>query len=143
MAKTAKKMTTKVPLTRCGGKWTEARFNSFVKSAIRSMSSRWPVKYDALKEAKVGIKVNPKTGRNAMHYKCACCGEDFPVKEVQVDHKEPLVPTDGTATNDWNVIISRALPEIDGLQVLCKNCHKDKTRMENDERRSSRKHSNP
>lgn len=143
MAKTAKKMNTKVPLTRCSGNWTEARYNSFVKSAIRQMSSRWPVKYDVLKDAKVGIKVNPKTGRNAMHYRCAECGGEFPVKEVQVDHKEPLVPTDGTSANDWNVIIARALPEADGLQVLCKSCHSVKTKEENNERRSSRKHSDP
>lgn len=144
MAKTAQKMTgNKEPLTRCSGRWTEARYNSFVKSAIRSMTSRWPVKYDALRAAQVGVKVNPKTGRNAMHYKCACCGGDFPVKEVQVDHLEPLIPTDGTSQNDWNVIIGRALIEIEGFQVLCKPCHKVKTKEENDERRISRKHSNP
>lgn len=142
MAKSAKKMTgSKVPLTRCSERWTEARYNSFIKSAIRSMTSRWPVKYDALRAAQVGVKVNPKTGRNAMHYKCACCGEDFPVKEVQVDHKEPLIPTDGSSQNDWNIIINRALVEIEGFQVLCKPCHKVKTAEENNERRSSRKHS--
>ena len=142
MAKSAKKMTgSKAPLTRCSERWTEARYNSFIKSAIRSMTSRWPVKYDALRAAQVGVKVNPKTGRNAMHYKCACCGEDFPVKEVQVDHKQPLIPTDGSSQNDWNVIINRALVEVEGFQVLCKPCHKVKTAEENNERRSSRKHS--
>lgn len=130
----------KSPLTRCSGRWTEARYNSFVKSAIRSMSGRWPVKYDAMKKAQVGIMINEKTGRKAMHYKCACCGLNFPAKEVQVDHIEPLVPTDGASQNDWNIIIGRALVEVDGFQVLCKPCHKVKTSEENNERRNSRKH---
>lgn len=140
MAKSAKKMTgSKAPLTRCSERWTEARYNSFIKSAIRSMTSRWPVKYDALRAAQVGVKVNPKTGRNAMHYKCACCGEGFPVKEVQVDHKQPLIPTDGSSQNDWNVIINRALVEVEGFQVLCKPCHRKKTNEENQERKDAKR----
>lgn len=125
--------------TRNNGRWTESRYNSFIKSAIRSMSGRWPVKYDALKAAQAGVKVNEKTGRMAMHYCCAECKNLFPAKDVQVDHIHPIVPLTMVESLDWNVVISNALCEIDGMQVLCKPCHKSKSLEENAERRANKK----
>lgn len=127
----------KPALTHCGGKWTKARYESFIKSAIRAMSGRWPVKFDALKASRVGLKTNPKTGRQAMHHKCACCGGEFPAKEVQVDHIDPIVPI--TGMDSWDNIIARALVEVEGMQVLCKPCHLKKTKEENDRRREYKK----
>lgn len=125
--------------TRNSGRWTEAKYHSFIKSAIRGMSSRWPVKYDALKAAQSGVKINDKTGRMAMHYKCAECGNLFPAKDVQVDHIKPIVPLTMVETLDWNIIIENALCEIDGLQVMCKPCHKQKSLEENAERRANKR----
>lgn len=132
-------MAIKKEYTRNSGRWTESKYNSFIKSAVRSMSSRWPCKYDALKAAQVGIQLNAKTGRQAMHYKCIECGNLFPAKEVQVDHIEPIVPLTMVQEYDWNVIIANALCEKDGLQVMCKICHKKKSLEENAERRENKK----
>ena len=76
---------------RNGGEWTEARFKSFVTSALRAASRRWPPKYAALKAAFVGRKVNAKTGKMAMHYKCAECTKLYVAADVQVDHIKPVV----------------------------------------------------
>lgn len=112
--------------TRNGGEWTEARFRSFVTSALRAASRRWPPKYKALKEAFVGKKVNAKTGKMAMHYKCAACRKQFVAADVQVDHIDPVVdPKKGFVS--WDVFIERMFVEIEKLQVLCKPCHKTKT----------------
>jgi len=120
--------------TRNGGEWTEARFKSFVTSALRAASRRWPPKYKALKEAFVGKMVNAKTGKMAMHYKCANCTKLFVATEVQVDHIEPVVdPKKGFA--GWDVYIDRMFCEIAGLQVLCKVCHTVKTEQEKLERK--------
>ena len=116
------------------GEWTQARFNSFVKSALRSASIRWPPKYQKLSEALVGTKVNQKTGRMAKHYECNLCKGHFPAKDVEVNHILPVVPIEGFTS--WDVIIERMFCEKDGLEVVCKPCHKTITKQENDERKS-------
>lgn len=93
------------------------------------MSRRYPPKYETLNEAFTTQKINPKTKRLAKHYACASCGEDFPAKEVQVDHKVPVVdPTQGFI--NWDTYIPRLFCEKENLQVLCKGCHDVKTKEE-------------
>ena len=119
---------------RNGGEWTDARFRSFVTSALRAASRRWPVKYKALKEAFAGRKVNAKTGKLAMHYTCAACNKLYVATDVQVDHIKPVVdPKKGFTT--WDVYIDRMFCEIENLQVLCKADHKVKTDQEKLERK--------
>lgn len=119
---------------RNGGEWTDARFRSFVTSALRAASRRWPPKFKALKEAFVGRKTNKKTGKLAMHYKCATCKKHFVAADVQVDHVLPVVdPKVGFI--GWDSFIDRIFCEIENLQVLCKPCHKVKTEEEKAERK--------
>lgn len=118
--------------TRNGGRWSEARFNSFVKGALRSASQRWPPKYEKLQEAYVGTKINKSSGRMAKHYKCNVCHEDFPQKEVEVNHITPVVPTSGF--DSWDGVVERLFCETDGLEVVCKPCHRSITNKENKER---------
>ncbi len=120
--------------TRNNNTWTEARFNSFVKSALRGASQRWPPRYTVLSEAYVGQKINPKSGRLAKHYKCSRCLNDFPQKEVQVNHKTPVVLLSGF--DSWNGVIERLFCEKEGLECVCIPCHKTITKEENDERKS-------
>ncbi len=119
---------------RNGGEWTDSRFRSFVTSALRAASRRWPPKYKALKEAFVGRKTNKKTGKLAMHYKCAECKKQFVAADVQVDHVLPVVdPKVGFVS--WDMFIDRIFCEIENLQVMCKPCHKVKTELEKAERK--------
>ena len=71
-------------LLRNGGRWTQARFNSFIKSGLRAMSRRWGPKFECLADACVGTKTNKATGRMAKHYECAECHNQFPAKEVAI-----------------------------------------------------------
>lgn len=112
-----------------GGNWTESRFNSFIKSTLRTGSIKWPPRYETLNDAFVGSKTNAKTGRQAKHYKCNRCQCDFPLKEVQVNHIDPVVPVEGFTT--WDDIIHRMYCEKDKLEVLCIPCHKEVTQEEN------------
>jgi hypothetical protein len=112
-----------------GGQWTESRFHSFIKSALRRASVRWPPRYETLADAFVGSKINSKTGRMAKHYRCSKCGFEFPLKEVQVNHIEPVVPVEGF--DDWDDVIYRMFCEKNGLEVLCVPCHKLVTQEEN------------
>lgn len=114
---------------RNNGDWTEARFNSFVKSALRSASVRWPPKYQCLSDAFTGSQINLKSGRMAKHYRCAKCLGAFPSKDVQVDHIEPIInPCTGFTT--WDSVVNNMFCEADNLQVLCKGCHLLKTNAE-------------
>ncbi len=118
-----------VEKTRNSGQWTEARYTSFIKSALRK--ARWPVKYEVINQAEVGKKINKASGRIAMHYECACCKGHFPRKQVAADHIDPVVdPAKGF--EDWNTFIDRLFIELKGFQVLCKDCHQLKTNKEKD-----------
>lgn len=98
---------------------------------------RWPQKYEALKKAGVGKKTNKRTGRQAEHFKCAECKEFFIARDVQIDHKDPVVDV-YAGFIDWDTYIDRLYCEANNLQVLCKPCHKAKTAQERKERKDGR-----
>jgi len=105
-----------------GGRWTIARYRQFIVSGLRQASLRWPVKADVLKSArrpssKIGKVVRPKC---KWQYQCAACGKWFFRDEVQVHHIEPC----GDILEDAAGFLGRLFAEEDGLQVLCKSCHR-------------------
>lgn len=114
---------------RNGGEWTEARFNSFIKSALRAASRRWPPKYSCLNDAYVDKRVNVKSGRLAKHYRCNACKECYASSDVQVDHVKPIIDPTVGFTN-WNDVINNLFCEKTNLQVLCTTCHNIKTTAE-------------
>lgn len=110
--------------------WTEARKRAFIIASLRNGSRRWPPRYETLNAAKTSKKINKKTKRLAQHYLCAICEDEFPATQVQVDHIKPVVdPKKGF--KDWNTFIKRLFCPADNLQVVCKPCHKVKTKEEN------------
>ena len=116
------------------GKWTQARFNSFIKSALRKATLRWGPKYEVLKDAQTERKINPLSGKLAMMYICGICKEEFPRTQIEVDHIEAVVPHTGFTT--WDDVIHRMFCEEEGFIVLCKKCHKEKTVDEKQRRRN-------
>lgn len=118
--------------------WTEGRLRTFITSTLRGGFRKYPPKYETLKAASVGKKVNAKTNRMAEHFTCNMCKGEFPAKEVQVDHVEPVVcPFTGFV--DWNTFINRLFCEGGNLQVLCSPCHDVKTAEERIERNGNKK----
>lgn len=114
--------------------WTPARVKAFITSTLRAGYRKWPPKYETLKEASVGKKLNKATKRMAEHYVCADCKKEYPGKEVNVDHIEPCVsPVDGFVS--WDVFIERLFCKKDNLQVLCSDCHTKKTNEERKQRK--------
>lgn len=106
--------------------WTEARFWSFVRSALRSAWSRYPVKYKVLANAKRNYKGPNK--QQKYEFQCAECKEWFKAKEVSVDHITPA----GTLRSyeDLPSFVEKLFVSEDELQVLCDKDHKAKTLAE-------------
>jgi 5-methylcytosine-specific restriction endonuclease McrA len=120
---------------RNDGQWTEARFNSFVKGGLRAISQRWPPKYTTLAKAFREQRINVKSGRLAKHYECQSCKNLFPQKDVEVNHRIPIIPT--TGFDSWTGVIERMFCDSKDLEVLCKPCHKAITQQENKERKEN------
>lgn len=107
---------------RANGQWTEARFWSFVRSNLRLLSRKWPPVFAALKNARREFGGD---GRQKWEYQCALCGGWFKGTEAQVDH---IVPCGSIQrVEDVGPFLTRLLVEADGLQVVCKTCHGQKT----------------
>ena len=104
-----------------------------VKGALRRLSSRSPQHKEAMEKAVHPIIKGPRGGKQ---YICAKCNKTFSGKNVQVDHKETVIPVNETIEEmSWDEIIKRIFCSSDKLQVLCKQCHKKKTAEERKERK--------
>lgn len=117
--------------TRNGGEWTEARFHSFVKSALRSASMRWPPKGRVKKKARIERGVYKCAGYKRRAHKVNASlpppkGKKKRINNAVVDHINPIIDPRTGFTN-WDSTIERMFCEEDGLQVLCHDCHKRKT----------------
>ena len=107
--------------------WTQAKFWSFVRSALRSAWSRYPPKYNVLANAKRNYKGPNK--QQKYEFQCAECKEWFKAKEVSVDHITPA----GTLRTyeDLPSLVEKLFVSEAELQVLCtKGCHAKKTLAE-------------
>ena len=113
---------------KCGGQWTQARFNSFIKSALRGASRKWGPMQQCLKDA--------RTRRG--YYKCAGCEQEVPAtikvggkrfKNAVADHIDPVVDPN-VGFQGWDECVRRMFVEQDGFQCLCKECHDNKCQSE-------------
>lgn len=124
-----------------GGKWTPARFHSFIKSALRAASNKWPPKYEVKKEARVerGVYRCAGYGRPAHNVPASLPpkeGNKRRINNAVVDHIDPVIDPE-VGFIDWNEVIARMFCEKDGLQVLCHDCHSRKTADEREKRKKS------
>lgn len=110
-------------------------------NALRRAFARWRPKTIALDHARCDEE--PFTNevandRSRNKYSCAACGGVFRKKEINVDHIEPVVdPENGFTTFDS--YIERLFTSVQGLQILCIPCHKEKTASEAGDRAETRR----
>lgn len=112
------------------GTWTEARFNSFIKGALRALTKRWGPRYTSLKEARIERGVYKCAGYKKRSHKAPKSikiGEKR-VNNIFVDHIDPIIGPEGFTS--WDEVIRKMFCEKDGLQILCKDCHDRKTQDE-------------
>jgi len=88
---------------------------AFVKSGLRRIWSRSKQRQSALKLARISYGL----------YTCGECKSTCKRKEIEVDH---IIPVGKFITFD--LYIERLFCDTKGLRVLCKECHKAKTKID-------------
>lgn len=126
MAKVVKKSRAKTPPYSEYPEWSEAKFWGFVRSSLRSASSRWPPKYMCL-----NLATRPYVGpdkRRKKERQCAHCKEWFATTQTQADH---IVPAGKLSSwEDLVPFVQRMFVGVEGFQCLCSVCHNRKTQEE-------------
>ena len=125
-----------------GGRWTAARFNSFIKSALRSASVRWPPKNECKQSARVERGVYKCAGYKRKAHNVPASlppnkGNKRRINNAVVDHVSPVIePEKGFIS--WDEVINRLFCEKENLQVLCHECHSKKTNEEKEISKNAR-----
>lgn len=115
----------KKELTRCSNTMTESEFIGVFISALRDMSMRWLPRSEAWKK----VRRTCKKGRQQYEGQCIECKEWCAKKDIEMDHIEAI----GSIREYIKLFADKYLPEVDGWQVLCKQCHKHKTHKKGEE----------
>jgi 5-methylcytosine-specific restriction endonuclease McrA len=125
---TKKKTTrrTAAPKTRNAGTMTESAFWSFIRSALRQKSRWWKPITECKMKARRAYKGPLK--RQKFEYQCNTCKQWFPDKKINVDHIVGAGSLNCAA--DLPGFVERLFCEQDNLQVLCSDCHNEKTQLE-------------
>jgi group I intron endonuclease len=118
--------------------------DSAIISSLKRAFSRSPIvkeMMDAVRSEEVWYK---KDGTPAatprVLFECAHCNGKFMRKHTQCDHIEPVIPLEIPAKHmDLGMICFRLFCEKDRLQILCKTCHNEKSKKENEIRREWKK----
>lgn len=107
---------------------TESAYFSYLRGCIRLAWMRNPVKLKFLAKAKKQIK-NPNYGKPRNHKAtvqgatCELCLGDFPVKEIEVDHKGGGNYSLRSVSDIQGFFESVCIVTEDELRIVCKGCH--------------------
>lgn len=91
---------------------------NFLRNGLRRLWLKWPPRYHTVSSSRV----------DRGKYLCVGYGKDQHIvgcKDIHVDHINPV-----GQLNDWNAHINKLFCSADNLQILCKKCHKKKTKDE-------------
>lgn len=118
-------------LTRCSGTMTEGKFREFIKSLLRKGSTRWKPIQVVQKKARVARGIYTCVGYNRPSHEAPVTAviDGKRKKNILVDHIIPVMSPD-PSENDWDSVVNRMFVEEDGLQILCTECHREKTNEE-------------
>ena len=124
--KLVKKRTILKTKTRNAGTMTENAFWSFIRSALRQKSRWWKPVTLCKENAKRNYHGPNK--RQKYEYQCNSCKNWFAATSINVDHICPAGSLN--SAQDLPEFVERLFCEVDNLQVLCKDCHDEKTANE-------------
>jgi 5-methylcytosine-specific restriction endonuclease McrA len=116
--------------TRNNATMTESMFWSMIRSTLRNKSRWWKPISQCKADAR--RKYNGPNKRQRWEYQCAKCKKWWSEKNINVDH---IIPAGSLqCADDLPGFVERLFVEVEGLQVLCSNCHNLKTKSERNEK---------
>ena len=111
----------KGPMSQRVPQWSESRYWTFIRSALRAAWNRYPAKYAVIMKGRKEVEGK----RHRYELQCVECEGWFQQKDIQVDH---IVPAGSLKTfDDLPRFVDNLFCGPDNLQILCKECHKIKT----------------
>jgi hypothetical protein len=103
------------------------------RGAARRVFARSPKVRQVLMAGRREVPKYNKDGtrakKDAVQYNCEVCLLWVGSSYVSVDHKNPVISTDGSFV-DWNTFYARLDCDISNLQRICDDCHQKKTNEE-------------
>lgn len=107
---------------------TEARFTSWLQSALRSVWAKHPSKLTLIKMKQVTLKTGASK-KPIHHAQCFHCNKLFKLKDIEVNHKNKCGGlSDLSKLGEFVSNLFLVQPE--DLELLCKECHGIVTYME-------------
>lgn len=110
-----------------------------IKGALRRVFSRSELRRKVLESYTIPHvdETRPRVGKWGY---CTRCGEVTPRYLLEIDHVSPLIGvTESLDDLSWDAVVDRLWCEESNLKPCCKPCHKQKSKIENKERRKYRK----
>lgn len=95
----------------------------------------WPAKKDLIKWNRI-----KKDG--VFKLQCAKCLEWFREKDIQVDHITPVGKQPDLNSKSVSEYVGKLFINIDGLQILCRDCHFEKTKIDRKEIKNAKQNNN-
>ena len=125
-------MPRKTPPHKYCPEWTESKFNTHIRGALRKSHDKWPPKDVCIEKAKREIPIEERRERGIKYrteYQCNICKQWFPKtikgkQQLQSDHIEPV----GTSLEGFDNFIENLFRPEEDYQCLCKECHKIKSK---------------
>lgn len=111
---------------RNNGTFTEAMFWSYLRATLRNRTRFWKPIVQCRLNGRRAYKGANK--RQKFEYQCNYCKKWFTDKNVAVDHIIPAGALNCAA--DLPGFVERLFVEVEGLQLLCNQCHDLKTKNE-------------
>jgi len=102
----------------------DPRFRSFLMSVLRRASRFWKPSESCLAKTRVSRGVHI----------CPLCNKTCRRKDMKKDHIDPVIPLSGFI--NWDDVIKRMFATEDKYQAICHECHSEKTKKENIERKN-------
>lgn len=101
-----------------------------IKGALRRVFSRSDLRKAAIDASRIE-HVDADRPRVKKWSKCPICKIPTPTYQMEVDHKEPIIPVDRMLEDmDWDEVVNRIWCGSNNLVAICKVCHNTKTSEE-------------
>lgn len=113
---------------------------NLIKGALRRVFSRSELRRQVIDRSIITNYKDSKRKAVKFWVKCETCGKHEAKSNVQIDHINPVIKINETLDDlSWDQLIDRLWCDISNLAIICKPCHKAKSKEENKERREYKK----